>query len=149
MHSLPSLLCLPLRRPADAFRSNLAFFGAKFCFPELASVSRGKNKKQKTGAKNGFNRERGKRDSAADARCMCSEPQVQDSSVPRVLLLVGDLEPRPPAQQVLTLWAAESILCWKGERAWGRVCFDSDEKWGVRLLTSLTPLSLTVFFWFL
>ena len=70
------------------------FFSAKFCFPEPASVSRGKNKKQKTGAKNGFNRERGKGDSAADARCICSEPQVQGSSVPRVLLLVGDLELR-------------------------------------------------------
>lgn len=41
---------------------------------------------------------------------------------------------------------AESALRWQGRNGIeGGVCFDSDERWGVRLLTSLTPLSLTIF----
>lgn len=48
--------------------------------------------------------------------------------------------------QISSQAGPDTALCWKGRKGTEEgVCFNSDERWGVRLLTSLTPLSLTVF----
>lgn len=62
------------------------------------------------------------------------------------MLLLLDRGLRSQISSPTGLASAEPALSGGGRKGpEGGVCFDSDERWGVRLLTSLTPLSLTVF----